>query len=42
MVDLSTRTIKNLFQQQIQRLTLETVGAKAATFDYQMSGGWIR
>jgi hypothetical protein len=42
MVDLSTKTIKNLFEQQIQRLTLETVGAKAATFDYQMSGGWIR
>jgi len=42
MVDLSTKTIKKLFEEQIRRLTLETVGSKVSTFDYQFSGGWIR
>ena len=42
MVDLTTKTIKRLFEEQIRKLTLETVAAKAETFDYQLSGGWIK
>jgi hypothetical protein len=42
MVDLSTKTIKKLFEEQIKRLTLNTVGCKENTFDYQMSGGWLK
>jgi hypothetical protein len=42
MVDLSTETIKQLFQKQVKNLTTNTVGAKENTFDYQFSGGWLR
>lgn len=41
MVDLSTSTIKNLFERQIRELTALTI-AKHESFDFQMSGGWIR
>jgi len=41
MVDLSTKTIKNLFEQQIKNLTMDTVVRKEDFFDYQMSGGWM-
>jgi hypothetical protein len=42
MIDLSTKTIKKLFEEQIRRVTLETVRSKVDSFDYQMSGGWIK
>ena len=42
MVDLSTKTIKRLFEEQIRMLTMQTIGIKEQTFDYQLSGGWIR
>ena len=40
MVDLTTRTIKRLFEQQIRELTSRTVH-KEDSFDYQF-GGWVR
>ncbi|MDP3989702.1 MAG: hypothetical protein Q8Q01_00680 [archaeon] len=40
MVDLSTRTIRQLFEQQVRELTQRTVTAKEDSFDYQFSGGW--
>jgi|APSaa5957512535_1039671.scaffolds.fasta_scaffold271539_2 hypothetical protein len=42
MIDLSTKTIKKLFEEQVRALTMQTVGIKQQTFDYQFSGGWIR
>lgn len=42
MVDLSTKTIKNLFEQQVRNLTLRTVMAKEDSFDFQLSGGWLK
>jgi hypothetical protein len=42
MVDLTTNTIKKLFEQQIRELTRQTINKKAETFDYQLSGEWIR
>ncbi len=42
MVDLSAKTIKRLFQQQVQELTQKTIFPKEDTFDYQLSGGWLR
>jgi len=42
MVDLSTKTIKRLFEEQVKMLTRQTIGIKEQTFDYQLSGGWIR
>jgi len=41
MVDLSTETIRNLFHQQVQELTTRTL-RKESTFDYQLSGVWIK
>ena len=41
MVDLTTRTIKKIFEQQIKDLTLRSVH-KEDSFDYQFSGGWLR
>jgi len=41
MVDLSTRKIKQLFEQQMREITRRTV-PREETFDYQLSGGWIR
>ncbi len=42
MVDLTTKTIKKLFEQQIRELTRQTITKKTETFDFQLSGGWIR
>lgn len=39
MIDLSTKTIKKLFEEQVKDLTLRT---KEDLFDYQFSGGWLR
>jgi len=42
MVDLTTKTIKKLFEEQIRMLTMKTVGVRESSFDYQLSGAWIR
>lgn len=42
MVDLSMNTIQTLFEQQIKALTHKTLMAKEESFDFQLSGGWLR
>lgn len=42
MVDLSMNTIQTLFEQQIRALTHRTLTAKEDSFDFQLSGGWLR
>ena len=42
MVDLTTTTIKRLFEQQVRTLTSSTVMNKEDSFDFQLSGGWLR
>ena len=42
MVDLTTKTIQRIFHKQVQELTQRTIMSKEDTFDYQLSGGWIR
>jgi len=41
MIDLSTKTIKELFEQQVKDLTLRSV-RKEDSFDYQFGGGWLQ
>lgn len=47
MVDLTTRTIKNLFERQVQELTRKTLFSPEDTLDIQFSGdfqfsrGWF-
>jgi len=41
MVDLTTRTIRNLFEKQVKDLTERTIIMKEDSFDYQMSGAWF-
>lgn len=42
MVDLTTRTIKRLFEQQIKELTQRALVSPEDTFDVQFSGAWLR
>ena len=42
MVDLTNKTIKHLFEQQVLDMTRRTLIDREDTFDYQLSGGWIR
>jgi len=42
MVDLTNKTIKDLFERQVRQLTYNTILSKEDTFDYQLSGRWIR
>jgi len=42
MVDLTNNTIRRLFEQQVLDLTRRTNIEREDTFDYQLSGGWIR
>lgn len=42
MIDLSTRTIQNLFEQQVRKLTQRTQFTKEDSFDFQMSGVWLQ
>ena len=42
MIDLSTRTIQNLFEQQVKKLTQKTQFTKEDSFDFQMSGVWLQ
>lgn len=41
MIDLSTRTIKKLFEKQILELTKKNL-PREEIFDFQLSGGWLR
>jgi hypothetical protein len=40
MVDLTTKTIKKIFEQQVRQLTNRTI-PREELFDYQLSGGWF-
>lgn len=40
MVDLSTRKIKELFNEQIKQLTRRSLASDS--FDYQFSDRWVR
>ena len=42
MVDLTNRTIKKIFEQQVKDLTLRTVATREDSFDYQLSGEWLQ
>jgi hypothetical protein len=42
MVDLTKRTIKNLFHKQVLELTQRTAIPIEESFDYQFSGGWLK
>ena len=42
MVDLTQNTIQELFEQQIRELTQRTSSLKEDSFDFQLSGGWLR
>ena len=42
MVDLTTKTIKRIFENQVKELTNKTLMTKEDSFDYQMSGGWAQ
>ena len=42
MVDLTTKTIRKLFEQQVRELTIRTIMPKEETLDIQFSGGWLR
>lgn len=42
MVDLTTKTIKKLFEQQVRNLTSSTIMNKEDSFDFQLSGGWLK
>ena len=41
MIDLSNKTIRRLFEEQVRELTCHTVMRKEDSFDYQLSGGWL-
>ena len=42
MIDLTTKTIRKLFEKQVRELTQRTLMRREDSFDYQFSGGWIR
>ena len=42
MIDLTTNTIKKLFEEQIRTLTQRTLMHKEDSFDVQFSGGWLQ
>ncbi|HLD72716.1 MAG TPA: hypothetical protein VJA23_03960 [Candidatus Nanoarchaeia archaeon] len=43
MIDLQPKTIKLLFEQNILNLTTKTIlQEKEDSFDFQLSGGWIK
>jgi hypothetical protein len=42
MIDLSTQTIQQLFEQQVRELTKRTLPPKEEMFGYQFRGGWIK
>ncbi len=42
MIDMSTATIKRLFEEQIRDLTERTVICREDSFDLQFSGRWLQ
>ncbi len=40
MIDLSTKTIRVIFEKQIRELTARTI-PKEESFNLQFSGGWL-
>ena len=42
MVDVSNKTIKKIFQQQVEALTKRTVMPIEESFNYQFNGGWFQ
>jgi len=42
MVDLTTKTIRELFQKQVLTLTRQTLIQKEDSFDFQHGGGWLQ
>lgn len=42
MVDLTTKTIRRLFEQQVRDLTQRTFFYKEDSFDLQFSGRWLQ
>jgi len=42
MIDLAPKTIKHLFEKQVDELTKRTIAAREDFFDYQLSGAWLR
>jgi hypothetical protein len=42
MVDLSTKTIQDLFEIQVRELTTRTLMPKEDSFDFQLSGDWLQ
>ena len=41
MIDLTNKTIKTLFEEQVRQLTARTID-REDLFDFQLSGGWLR
>lgn len=42
MIDLSTKTIRKLFEQQVRDLTQRTLFQREDSFDLQFSGRWLQ
>ncbi len=42
MIDMSEKTIKRLFEQQIKENTRRTIERQGDIFDFQLSGGWMK
>ena len=41
MIDLTTKTIRTIFEKQVRELTARTI-PREESFNLQFSGGWIR
>ncbi len=42
MIDLSTKHIRGLFEEQIRDLTQRTLISREDSFDLQFSGRWLQ
>jgi len=42
MIDLTTKTIRKIFEQQIRDLTQRTLIQKEDSFDLQFNGRWLQ
>ena len=42
MIDMTTKTIRKLFEKQVQELTQRTIMQKEDSLDFQYSGGWLQ
>jgi hypothetical protein len=41
MIDLTTNTIRSLFERQVRELTTRTI-PREESFNLQFNGGWIK